>query len=84
MRLSMLRLGTAQARHLERCNRDVTRYVVELDHEVNPRQSTASHRVAITGRTLQLIPDDTPRAAQPGSTPTAPGTTPVSSGDPIA
>jgi ribosomal subunit interface protein len=36
--------------HLERYNGGVTRYEVEFDHEVNPRQSETSHRVGITGR----------------------------------
>jgi ribosomal subunit interface protein len=36
--------------HLERYNSGVTRYEVELDHELNPRQSKTSHRVTITGR----------------------------------
>lgn len=36
--------------HLERYNGSVTRYEVEFDHEVNPRQSKTSHRVAVTGR----------------------------------
>jgi ribosomal subunit interface protein len=36
--------------HLERYNGRVSRYEVEFDHEVNPRQSKTSHRVAITGR----------------------------------
>lgn len=36
--------------HLERYNGKVSRYEVEFDHEVNPRQSKTSHRVAITGR----------------------------------
>ena len=36
--------------HLERYNGGVTRYEVEFDHELNPRQSTTSHRVVITGR----------------------------------
>ena len=35
---------------LERYNGRVTRYEVELDHELNPRQSKTSHRVGITGR----------------------------------
>jgi len=36
--------------HLQRYNSGVTRYEVELDHELNPRQSKTSHRVRITGR----------------------------------
>jgi ribosomal subunit interface protein len=36
--------------NLERYNSGVTRYEVELDHELNPRQSKTSHRVTITGR----------------------------------
>ena len=35
---------------LERYNSGVTRYEVELDHELNPRQSKTSERVTITGR----------------------------------
>jgi ribosomal subunit interface protein len=41
---------TTRLRRLERYNAGVTRYEVELDHELNPRQSKTSHRVAITGR----------------------------------
>jgi ribosomal subunit interface protein len=36
--------------HLERYNSGVTRYEVELDHELNPRQSKTSQRVMIIGR----------------------------------
>jgi ribosomal subunit interface protein len=36
--------------HLGRYNGGVTRYEVEFDHELNPRQSTTSSRVVITGR----------------------------------
>lgn len=36
--------------HLERYNGGVTRYEVELDQELNRRQSKTSHRVTITGR----------------------------------
>jgi ribosomal subunit interface protein len=121
--------------HLERYNSGVTRYEVELDHELNPRQSKTSHRVTITGRgtgrtlhaeasgtgfraaldgavakleeqlrrrrdrrrvrhdrahraviepgrgsSLHLVSDDTPRTLEHGSTLTAPGAAPFSSG----
>jgi ribosomal subunit interface protein len=36
--------------HLERYNSGVTRYEVELDHELNPRQSKTCQRVMIIGR----------------------------------
>lgn len=35
--------------HLERFDRDVVRYEVELNHEQNPRQSGSSYGVTITG-----------------------------------
>lgn len=40
---------TVRLSHLERYNSGVTRYEVELDHEVNPRQSKTSQRVTIVG-----------------------------------
>ncbi len=36
--------------HLERYDAGVDRYEVELTQEPNPRQSSTSHRVSITGR----------------------------------
>jgi ribosomal subunit interface protein len=126
---------TTRLRRLERYNAGVTRYEVELDHELNPRQSKTSHRVTITGRgtgrtlhaeacgtdfraaldgavgkleeqlrrrrdrrrvrhdrahrraiesgrasSLHLVSDDTSRTLEHGSTLTAPGAAPLSTG----
>jgi ribosomal subunit interface protein len=42
---------TDRLSRVERYDRHVTRYEVELDHEENPRQAKTCQHVAITGRT---------------------------------